>query len=204
MYHLAIYGGTFAPVHIGHIRAANAFYNTVKPDKLLIIPTLIPPHKQLCSHDAPEKRLKMLELAFGDHPLYNKKLFISDIELNSPPPSYTVNTLNHFHNENTHISFLCGTDMFLTLHKWYMPQKLFSMCSIVCMLRECDRSSTCAVNEQASFLKNTFNADIIFIDEQPIEISSSQIRNGDDETRKKYLPEKVYQYITENKLYENN
>ena len=76
MFELAIYGGTFAPVHNGHIHAANAFFNAVAPDKLLLIPTLIPPHKQINFKDVPSDRLTMLRLAFEDHPLYNKKIFI--------------------------------------------------------------------------------------------------------------------------------
>jgi hypothetical protein len=103
VFELAIYGGTFAPVHNGHIHAARAFFNAVKPDRLLIIPTLIPPHKQLDFADDPQDRLNMLRLAFENEPEYGKKLFISDYELSAPPPSYTVNTLRHFAKEGQRI-----------------------------------------------------------------------------------------------------
>lgn len=203
MFELAIYGGTFAPVHNGHVHAARVFFDTVKPDKLLIIPTLIPPHKQITFEDNPSDRLKMLDLAFKDEPLYGKKLFISDYELTAPAPSYTVNTLKHFFSPDTHITFLVGTDMFLTLDKWKAPDEIFSLCTVALMKREADDDDVLIAQKKAEY-KNRFNADIIFIDAAPIEISSSDIRLADDETKKKYLPKAVYQYIKERSLYEDN
>ncbi len=205
MRELAIYGGTFAPVHNGHVRAADALLNELSPDELLIMPTLIPPHKQIDELDSPAMRLKMLHLAFETHPQYRKKLFISEYELNSPPPSYTVNTLRHFASPDTHITFLCGTDMFLTLEKWREPQEIFRLCTIALMQREADAPSiTEKIAKQAEFLKNEFGADIRIINAEPIEISSSDIRNGDDEFRKRYLPNAVFDYIKENSMYERN
>lgn len=202
MKELAIYGGTFAPVHNGHVLAANAFFDTVKPDKLLIIPTLIPPHKQIDFDDDPLDRLKMLHLTFDSHKQYGKKLFISDFELNSPPPSYTVNTLKHFTSPDTHITFLCGTDMFLTIHSWYRSAELLKLCTVALMLREEETDEiTEKVEKQKKFLKESYGADIITVDAPPIEISSSDIRHGDDSLRKKYLPKAVYDYIKEKKLY---
>ncbi len=203
MKELAIYGGTFAPVHNGHLLAANAFLETLKPDKLLIIPTLIPPHKQIDFDDNPLDRLKMLHLTFDGHTEYEKKLFISEYELNSPPPSYTVNTLKHFSSPDTHITFLCGTDMFLTLHSWYRADEIMKLCTVALMKREAKNAEiTEKIEKQTKFLTESYGADIITIDVPPIEISSSEIRKGDDETRKKYLPPAVYDYIKEKKLYE--
>lgn len=205
MTELAIYGGTFAPVHNGHIRAANALLDALSPDKLLIIPTLIPPHKQLDFTDSPEARLHMLELAFGKHPLYGKKLFISNYELVSPPPSYTVNTLRHFASPDTHMTFLCGTDMFLTLEKWREPREILRLCTVALMQREAeDPVLTERIERQTEFLKKEFEADIKVIKAEPIEVSSSEIRNGDDDVRRRYLPKEVFDYIKENSMYERN
>lgn len=205
MKELAIYGGTFAPVHNGHLRAVDSLLRELAPDKLLIIPTLIPPHKQIDALDSPMERLKMLHLAFGTHPQYGKKLFISEYELNSPPPSYTVNTLRHFTSPDVHITFLCGTDMFLTLEKWREPQAIFDLCTIAVMQRENDdKSASEKIASQAEFLKKEFGADIKIINAEPIEISSSDIRNGDDALRRRYLPEAVYEYVKENSLYDRN
>lgn len=204
MYELAIYGGTFAPVHNGHIHAANAFLSSVSPDKLLLMPNLIPPHKQLDFDADPIDRLNMLNLAFEDHPLYGKKIFVSDYELNSPPPSYTVNTLKHFSAPDTRITFLVGTDMFLTLDRWYCPDEIFRLSRVALMKREQENSRINeAICKQTDFLKENFGADIITVDMPPIEISSSQLRNGDDALKQKYLPKKVYSYIKEHSLYED-
>lgn len=206
MFELGIYGGTYAPVHNGHIAAAEAFLAQAKLDKLLIIPTLIPPHKQLSYRDDPRDRLNMLHLAFDGHDEYDKRIFISEYELNSPPPSYTVNTLKHFTEAGTRITFLCGTDMFLTLDKWRSPAEIFRLSRIALMPREAEISPELEerIAEQTYFYKKVYNADIIRITAPAIEISSSQIRSGDEAVRKKYLPDAVYEYITEHKLYEHN
>lgn len=205
MFELAIYGGTFAPVHNGHVHAAKAFFEAVKPDKLLIIPTLIPPHKQLDFEDDPKDRLEMLKLAFKDEEVFGNKLTVSDIELTSPPPSYTVNTLRTLSRADQRITFLVGTDMFLTLHKWREPEEIFKLCRIAFMQREDDTPDIKAqIDQQLINLRNNYGADIIIIAQPPIEISSSEIRNADDDARKKYLPKAVFDYIKENDLYANN
>lgn len=204
MYELAIYGGTFAPVHIGHVHAAKAFFNAIQPDKLLIIPTLIPPHKQIDFPDDPQDRLEMLKIAFKDDPLYQKKIFISDYELNAPPPSYTVNTLRHFKNDDTHITFLVGTDMFLTLDKWREPEEIFRLCTIAFMRRESnDTENSALIDEKLSIYSKKYKADIKIINTPPIEISSSDLRSADDTEMRKFLPCGVYDYIKEHGLYEN-
>ena len=202
MYELAIYGGTFAPVHLGHLRAAELYLKELNPDRLLIIPTLIPPHKQITFEDNPTDRLNMLRLAFETHPEYGKRIFISDYELNSAPPSYTVNTLRHFTSPGTHLTFLCGTDMFLTLHQWYRPAEIMSLCRVALIKRSSpDAETEKIIEQQTEMLRENFGADIIILTSDPIEISSSQIRNGDDGLRKKFLPPAVYNYIKERSLY---
>ena len=204
MLELGIYGGTFAPVHIGHVAAAEAFFNTLSLDKLLIIPTLIPPHKTVCFPDNPNDRLEMLHLAFKTHPEYEKKIFISDYELGAPPPSYTVNTLEHFTEDGTHITFLCGTDMFLTLDSWRSPERIFALCRIALMLREENASEEllAQIETKKAVYAERFGADIVTVHAPAIEISSSAIRAGDDDMRKRYLPKAVYDYVKEHGLYE--
>lgn len=204
MYELAIYGGTFAPVHIGHVHAAKCFFEAIKPDKLLIIPTLIPPHKQLNFKDNPKDRLEMLRLAFKDVDGYGEKIVISDYELNAPPPSYTVNTLKHFSAPNTHITFLVGTDMFLTLDAWKNPTEIFKLCTIALMKRELSEEYNAQINEKLTIYRNKYNADVKVLNFTPIELSSTDIRAMDSENRKKYLPKAVFDYIEENRLYEND
>ena len=132
-------------------------------------------------------------------------LAISDHELLASAPSYTVNTLKHFAAPDTRLTFLVGTDMFLILDKWYLSSEIFRLSHIALMKRETESPEiTEAIEKQTVFLSEKFKADIITVDISPIEISSSQIRSGDDDLRQKYLPKKVYLYIKEHSLYENN
>ncbi len=203
MYELAIYGGTFAPVHNGHIHAAKTFFEAVNPDKLLIIPTLIPPQKQIAFADNPIDRLNMLKIAFSGEKEYGKRIFISDYELNAPPPSYTVNTLRHFSSPDTHITFLVGTDMFLTLDTWKESEEIFKLCTVALMRRETDdEHNKSLIDQKLNIYRNNYKADIKTIDIPPIEISSSDIRLS-HENMKKYLPVGVYNYIKEHGLYED-
>ena len=91
---IGIYGGSFSPPHMGHYRALSAFVNAFKPDKTYVIPTLIPPHKELSSAATPEERLAMCRLAFGE-----LDITVSDMEIKRGGKSYTVLTLQELAKE---------------------------------------------------------------------------------------------------------
>ena len=112
---IGLYGGTFGPPHLGHVYAAKTFLREVAPDRLLIMPAGIPPHKEKAAGDTPELRLAMCRAAFGDLPHTE----ISDYEIRKPGKSYTVETLEHLAAPGREITMLCGTDMFLTLDHWH-------------------------------------------------------------------------------------
>ena len=200
---LGIYGGTFSPPHNGHLYAASTFLNKINLDRLLIIPTCIPPHKEVVSNN-PKARLEMTEIAFSELTEYGKKIFVDDFEYVSGGKSYTANTLEHFSSKNRHLFFLCGTDMFLTLDSWYRPDKICRLATIVVMGRYRGESKS-AIDAYAVMLKNKYDASISIIDAPPLEISSSQIRDavakGNDISG--MVPDSVCKYIEENKLYRN-
>jgi len=120
---IGLYGGTFAPPHLGHVHAARAFLRAIPVDRLLIMPTFQPPHKAKAAGDTPEVRLEMCRAAFGDIP----GIEVSDYEIAKADVSYTVQTLRHLTAENREIYLLCGTDMFLTLEKWYQAEEIFRL-----------------------------------------------------------------------------
>ena len=138
---LGIYGGTFSPSHIGHVRAAEAFVKAAELDELLIIPALIPPHKELDYPDDPRKRLEMCRLAFGDI----DKACVCDIELCRKGKSYTVDTLTELTRDGRELFLLCGTDMILTLDTWRSPDEIFRLCTPVCIRRETSQSDALGV-----------------------------------------------------------
>ncbi len=205
MKRVGIFGGTFSPPHIGHISAAKAFLNEIKLDTLLVIPTFIPPHKEMHKID-PSHRLNMTRLAFSGEEGFNGSVTVSDYELKKQGVSYTFQTLEHFSAPDTRLFFLCGTDMFLTLDEWKNPARIFELSTIVLALREDITPQTSGKIARAKkYFEEKYSAEIIILENSPIEISSSELRDalalGKD--THKYLTPDVYDYIKENKLYLN-
>lgn len=197
---IGIYGGTFDPPHIGHIQACKNFLNSFMVDKMYIIPTSIPPHKIRNSIVDGATRFEMCKIAFEN---IASNIEISDVELNRQGKSYTADTIKHFRElGNDIIYFLCGTDMFLTLDKWYKPEYILSNAIIVCMRRESDAQNTLAIKEKELEYIKKFNAKIYFLNDDAIELSSSEIRdNIEDESVKELLSPDVLAFISKNGLY---
>ena len=107
---IGLFGGTFAPPHMGHVKAVKSLLRHVRLDKVLIMPTAIPPHKVKVKGDTPETRLEMCRAAFGGI----EKAEISTYEIDKGGLSYSVDTLEHLTKEGRRIFMLCGGDMFKT------------------------------------------------------------------------------------------
>ena len=115
-----IFGGTFDPVHNGHVRAASEFLRQASLDRLYIIPDRIPPHKSIGAGDDPAMRLMMTRLAFSASPEFSGRAVVSDMEVKSEGKSYTYLTLKRFVDMGFSGLYLyCGTDMLLTFDEWY-------------------------------------------------------------------------------------
>ncbi|MBQ0126306.1 MAG: nicotinate (nicotinamide) nucleotide adenylyltransferase [Clostridiales bacterium] len=199
---LGIYGGTFSPVHNGHIGAARAFVREMKLDKLMIIPAFIPPHKAGNGILSPDIRLELCRLAFDGE----EKTEVSDIEISRGGKSYTCDTVCELLSRGyDDITLLCGTDMLLDFDKWYRFDKIHSLCSLAYAKRETSDALSARVREKADHLRNTYGARISELDIVPNEISSTEIRKmlsrGDDVTA--LIPQKEYEYIKKNGIYTN-
>ena len=195
---IGIYGGTFNPPHIAHVRACKAFYDAIKPDEMLVIPDFLPPHKEVAGNITSEDRLVMTELAFSDMP----QLTVSDMEIKRGGRSYTAITLTELKKEDNELYFLCGTDMFLTLDSWYRPDMIFSLATICYVRRESEKENDERLRELTEYYKNKYNAKIIPITAEVIELSSSEVREKiKSEDVSDLIPEKVKQYISEKGIY---
>ena len=197
---LGIYGGTFSPIHMGHVRAAEAFLDAMALDRLLVIPTAVPPHKAEVAGADAAARLAMTRLAFADS---DARLAVSDYEISREGKSYTVYTLEHFTAPETTLYLLVGTDMFLTLGKWFRAEDIFRLADIVLMRRETDAGLTGLLSETAAGYRARFGARIHEIDEPPLVISSTELR---ERLRAGLptggmLPDAVAEYIAKNNLY---
>ena len=195
---VGIFGGSFSPPHIGHVRAARAFVEAEGLDRLLVIPVALPPHKSSEGVVSPEHRLNMCRLAFGAI----DRAEISDCEMRRGGKSYTSDTLEYFTKKGRRLVFLCGTDMFLTLESWHEFRKIFALAKIAFIRRE-NTVDPEILRAKADDYRRLYSAEVSEIVIPAIEISSTDIRfelgQGIDTT--KYLSPEVASYIKEHGLY---
>ena len=196
---VGIYGGTFAPIHNGHVSAAKAFMEQMKLDYLFIIPTYMPPHKQIDESDDPLYRLRMCELAFED----TDGVIISDCEIARGGKSYTYDTLCELQRPNTRLFLLCGTDMVLSFDKWYRFGDIFKMCYPVYVRRENDAMLGNMLVSKIQEYYQKYGVMFRRVITDPIEISSTEVRRavaaGEDISD--LVPPSVERFIKENRLY---
>jgi nicotinate-nucleotide adenylyltransferase len=196
---LGIYGGTFSPPHSGHVNAARSFAEAMKLDRLLIIPTFIPPHNEFGEEASCVERLEMCRLAFGDISIAE----VSDIEIKRGGKSYTYETLEELSQSGDELYFLIGTDMLLTFDKWKNPERILELCTLCYVRRESDGELDSEIEGKISEYREKYGSGPVKIDHTVTEISSSEIRkllatgNGIISA----LPEKVLAYIKERGLY---
>lgn len=176
---IGVYGGAFNPPHLGHITAARAVSELLKLDKLLMIPTGRPPHKQLPpGTPAPEQRLELVRLAAEQTGL-GDRAEVSDIELRREGASYTADTLERLKERypEDELWLLMGADMFLTIHTWHDPGRILSLAGVAAFGRtEEDTEELFSV--QRSALYRTFPQARIFTLTIPgvVDVSSTELR----------------------------
>ena len=194
-----IYGGTFNPPHAGHVRAVRAAAEALKPEKILLIPTAIPPHKALGEGTpSAEERLKMTGLAAETLPGAEA----SGMELLREGKSYTSDTLRELAEQYPHdeLIFLLGTDMLISLPDWHEPEVICRLASIAVFSRETGRETEIA--DAAERLRRTFGATVYIVSGEPVEVSSTELREKLPQREgRELLPREVYAYIIRNRLY---
>lgn len=196
MKRIGIFGGTFDPIHTGHLIMAENVLEQIHLDTILFIPSGKPPIKDTANITDAKHRLNMVNLAIESNPSFS----VSDIEIsqNSDEPSYTVDTLmklrKQYSAQQVKFYFIIGMDQLIDLHKWKDPGKLFLLSEVIIINRP---------GFLIQHVENEFSRQGIFVPVPNIDISSTDIRFRIQENRSiKYLvPEKVEKYIVENKLY---
>lgn len=196
---IGIYGGTFAPPHVGHVEAAKIFVRQMQLDLLYIIPAAIPPHKQIDAADDPARRLRMCELAFAGM----KGVLVSDMEIARGGKSYTVDTLRALSAPDRRLFLLMGTDMMLTLDEWRDPESIFRLCYPVYVRRESDPGNDARIVEKNRLYLEKYGKIVRRLPGEVTELSSTDIRAlvaaGKPVTG--LVPPAVETYIRENRLY---
>lgn len=194
---IAIFGGTFNPIHTGHIHLCLECDRALQFDRILLMPTNMPPHKQPKHLLSNEDRLMMCKLACRDYP----KIQVSDLEMRMQGVSYTVHTVKELRKVYPHddLYWMIGSDMLLSFHQWYRYEEILQEVSLVAGAREENE-----YEEMLSYVEKTLKSDRVHI--VPIEalpISSTQIREELFRGEKpECLAEEVYAYIKEHGLYQ--
>lgn len=199
MLRVGVYGGTFAPIHNGHVAAAKAFMEQMKLDYLFVIPAYLPPHKQIDASDDPLFRLKMCELAFEGV----DGVVISDVEIRRGGKSYTYDTLKELTRPDTRLFLLCGTDMVLTFDQWYRFEDIFRMCYPTYVRREEDPLLTNRVVAKIGEYYRKYGVMFRRIMTDPIELSSTDIRRAVQQGKdiSGMVPPRVAEFIQSHQLY---
>jgi len=131
---IGLFGGTFNPVHYGHLRAAKEVCEGFGLDNLYFIPSALPPHKDIKGVVSVVDRLEMTRLAVTDNP----EFILSDVELKRPGFSYTIDTVKHFKkrlNTDVELFLVMGVDAFLEIDTWKSFKQLFRMLPMIIMTR---------------------------------------------------------------------
>lgn len=212
---IGLFGGTFNPIHFGHLRAAQEVLEYFALDKIIFIPSAVPPHKQTGNLADAEDRLEMIRLAIDNCSQFE----VSDVELRRSGHSYTIDTVIYFRTlmPESRLYFIIGSDAFWEIDSWKSYKELFSLISFIVMARPgsdhkiLEHYLKTEISEQYRFSESQ-NA-CIHPEQQPVfgisgsllDISSTQIRAliGQNRSVRFLFPESVENFIKHNRLFKS-
>lgn len=186
---IGILGGTFNPIHIGHLILAEEAYFKLKLDKLVFVPAFMPPHKEPEIVINPKHRLEMVKMAIED----NRAFEVSTVEIDAKKKSYSIETLKEFrsvYGEDSQLFFITGSDSLKDLFSWRDINDIFKLSNFI-------------VASRPGYPLKEVPKEVQTVVITPIEVSSEDIRRRVKEERSiRYLvPENVRKYISAHNLY---
>jgi len=198
---IGIYGGSFNPIHKGHIHVARAAIEQANLDLLYLMPSYLSPNKLSCSLCSPEHRIAMCEIAASDDP----RILVSDFEATNKQISYTYLTLQELHSRHPEdeLYFVMGADSLDYLEDWCHPEIICNLATILVVDRE--GFSMCEMQRKIDHISALYHASLHLLDAPRFNASSTQIKRMLKENKEKCpleLDERIYQYICANHLYE--
>ncbi len=214
---IGLFGGTFNPIHFGHINVSKEIKKQFGLDKIYMIPSAIPPHKRRQEVADAQDRLNMTRLAVSNLDGY----LVSDVELNRSGPSYTIDTINHFSKvlpENSKTYLILGMDAFLEIDTWMSYKELFTKLPLIIMSRPGTEylkfqqlktyiqdkiSDNYWFEEEINCFMHHEKQSIYLVRVAPYDISSTEIRKliRQQKPLENVIPEQVEQYIRREGLY---
>lgn len=189
-----IFGGAFDPVHRGHVACIRSFLQSGLIDRILILPTPHPPHKEASPTASFQDRYNMLLIACSE---FGDRVEVSDLERTLEPPSYTVRTLRTLQQRHPEVEFkLCiGEDSLVTFSSWYSYREILERTELL-------------VAERPGFSTESIPKEILdrttFVNHIPVESSSTSLRRAGIAPEREELPRGVFEYIREHHLYERD
>ncbi|MDL1962885.1 MAG: nicotinate-nucleotide adenylyltransferase [Deltaproteobacteria bacterium] len=225
MKHIGLFGGTFNPIHVGHLRAIQEVQNRFALDKCYLIPAALPPHKEPGEVVDAKYRLEMIQLAVSEYSDRLNSVVISDVELKRSGPSYTIDTVNHFKSilpDYSRLYLILGIDAFLEIDTWKFCVDLFYLTAFIVMTRSIsvDTEGTLKWKVLEDYIKGKISdgykfsisrscfvhdekQTIFFVDIDSLDISSTQIRNLIKKGKpiKLFVPKKVEDFIINKGFY---
>ncbi len=196
---IGILGGTFNPIHVGHLLLAQNALEYCGLDKVLIMPSGCSYFKNPTEVASTADRVNMTALAIED----NDRFELSRIEADREGNSYTFETLDILceQNPDTRYYYIIGADTLFSMETWKKPDAIFNKCTVVCARR--NNLSENELEDKVKYLREHFKADVILMDIDEIPISSTFIRKqiSQGKSCRYYLDDKVIKYIKEHELY---
>jgi nicotinate-nucleotide adenylyltransferase len=205
MRRVGVLGGTFDPVHYGHLVIAEEVFATLQLSEIVFVPAGEPPHKTSVDITAAEHRLKMLELAIASNPHFT----ISKVDLDRPGPSYTVDMLQLLGKqwgEQTAISFIIGSDSLEELLGWHNPSGILEQLTHLVAVKRPGYSESEAYYNRLETRLPGIKQRLLVVDTPQFDISATDLRQRVAEGRpiKYQTPESVESYIVQYGLYRTN
>jgi nicotinate-nucleotide adenylyltransferase len=212
---IGIFGGTFNPIHLGHLAAAETVQKRFLLDRIFFVPSHIPPHKKLKNIASPLDRLHMVELAVAP----NSRFIASSMEIDSRGKSYSINTLNRFKKiyPGAWIFFILGADAFLEIGTWKSWKKVLNRCLFLVVSRpgyhlrkakavlgSMFQEMMCTVSpslETSDDLISSFKVFLLPINALPISSTAVRQRIKEGKSLWRWVPKPVDVYIKQKRLY---
>jgi nicotinate-nucleotide adenylyltransferase len=216
MRRVAIYGGTFDPVHNGHVEVARRVQQLFELDEVIFVPACVPPHKRNANITSAFHRFAMLALATEA----DQRLLVSTVELDAPDRPYAVDTVARMLDKNQRLFFMMGADLWAEITTWHEWQKLLQMCDLIVVTRpgyEIKERLPIKIElidvrngeeKMVADLLNRKNGSRVFItDAAMVDVSATTIRaaakSNDVASLKTMVPLSVASYIEKYGLYRN-
>jgi len=200
MKRIGIMGGTFDPVHNGHLLLGRQAYEEFGLDEIWYMPSHIPPHKKDHKITSAEDRIEMLHLALKGIPY----CVVSEFEMQREGNTYTAHTLELLQKEypENHFYFIIGADSLFQIERWYHPEKVMALTTLLVSGREYEGSER-TFDEQIEYLTEKYSAKIHPMRDEEVDIASADIRKRISENKDitKDVPKAVVEYILTRGLY---